>query len=463
MIKTRIRVLGTALVLALAASAASAQEAQRLSVDAAVDLALKNNLGLQSSLIDAAGKKRKVDTAWNVFVPTVDVGGTLVRTNLEQSVSGLAPVPLPGFPGLYGVAPYSADLPRWNVSASLSATLNLNIAVFEGIKNLKMDYQAGLLSYEKAKAQLERDVRKSYYQILLLRENIILMEENLAAAQRRVALARDNYRAGLAPELTVLQAQVAAENLKPVIAELNNGLEISLAAFAMHLGLPHGTRLELADLAPPDFVDLDLADLISKAASGKPDIQELKQSLLLLESGRKLSFYQTYTPTLSLGWNADPTFQGDPWADSWTMEDGWKQRSGMFRATIGYRLNGFLPFSKEAQGLVDLDETAKKLSIGLAQAVRGTEVEIYTTVLKLEKSRKSVEALRLNVDLAERAYRLTEESYRAGIKDLLEVQNSELELRKAQLEVVKEKFNYMTGLLDLEYAAGVPFGTLTRR
>lgn len=462
MIKTRIRVLGSAFVLALAASAASAQEAQRLSVDAAVDLALKNNLGLQSSLIDTAGKKRKVDTAWNVFVPTVDVGGSLVRTNLEQSVSGFAPVPL-GMPGVYGVVPYSVDLPRWNLSASISASLNLNIAVFEGIKNLKMDYQAGLLSYEKAKAQLERDVRKSYYQILLLRENIVLMNENLAAAQRRVALARDNFRAGLVPELTVLQAQVAAENLRPVIAELNNALESSLAAFAMHLGLPHGTRLELSDLAPPDFVDLDLAELISKAATGKPDIQELKQSLLLLESGRKLAFYQTYTPTLSLGWNADPTFQGDPWGDSWTMEDGWKQRSGMFRATIGYRLNGFLPFSKEAQGLLDLDETAKKLSIGLAQAVRGTEVEVYSTVLKLEKSRKSVEALRLNVDLAERAYRLTEEAYRAGIKDLLEVQNSELELRKAQLEVVKEKFNYMTGLLDLEYAVGVPFGTLTRR
>ncbi len=456
MIKTRIRVLGTALVLALAASAASAQEAQRLSVDAAVDLALKNNLGLQSSLIDAAGKKRKVDTAWNVFVPTVDIMGTLARFN--DKPEGMSfPLPPP-------IGPISLPAsPQWSLSASLSAELRLNFAVFEGIKNLKMDYQAGLLSYEKAKAQLERDVRKSYYQILLLKENIALMEENLAAAQRRVALARDNYRAGLAPELTVLQAQVAAENLKPTIAELNNALESSMAAFAINLGFPYGTRLDLSDLAPPDFVELDLADLIKKGSSGYPDAQEIRQRILLAESGRKAKAYMNNSPSLILKWNADPTFQGDPWKDSWTMDDGWKQRSGMFSATIRYVLNGLLPFSSEAQGIADIDDGIKQQNILLASTVRRAEVEIYTTVLKLEKSRKSVEALRLNVDLAERAYRLTEESYRAGIKDLLEVQNSELELRKAQLEVVKEKFNYMTGLLDLEYAAGVPFGTLTRR
>jgi outer membrane protein TolC len=91
------------------------------------------------------------------------------------------------------------------------------------------------------------------------------------------------------------------------------------------------------------------------------------------------------------------------------------------------------------------------------------ETEVDSLVQKLEKSRRSVGTLALNVSLAERAYRLSEEAYRAGAKDLLDVQNSELELRKARLEVLKEKFNYLTGLLDLEYAIGVPFGTLTRK
>ena len=275
-------------------------------------------------------------------------------------------------------------------------------------------------------------------------------------------MARANYLAGLAPELSYLQAQVAAANLKPAIAEMNNGLEAALAGFTMNLGLPADTKLELESVETPDFIELDTEDLIGQAISGKPDLLELRQSLLQLESGRKAKVYQTYTPFLSLGWTADPSFQGDPMEESWFKDDGWKQRSGMFRMTLGYSLHSLFPFSAAAQGIADMDDSIRKLNIGLAQAIRGTEIEVYNIILKLEKSRQSVDALRLNAALAERAYRLTEESYQAGITELLEVQNAELELRKAQLEVHKERFNYMEGLLDLEYAIGAGFGSLSR-
>jgi outer membrane protein TolC len=415
-----------------------------LNADRAVQLALENNLGLRSDRIDVAAKQRKVDTAWNVFIPSVDVSGTLGRWNTEKNI-------------LMYPDPY------WTISGSIQAQLMINIALFEGIRNLQIDYEAGRIGYEQARVRLERDIRKNYFSILLLKENISLMEENILAAERHVKQAQDNYRAGLAPELTVLQARVAAENLKPALEELKNGLDASLAAFAMNLGLERGARLELENTPPPDFVELNADALLAKASTDRLDIQGLLVSLRQMESKRKLTEYQLYTPSLLLGWTYDPAFQGDPWKDSWFKEDGWKQSSGMFRATISYRLNGLLPFTKEALVLTDLDEGREKLNIALAQTIRGMETEVDSLVQKLDKSRRSVGALALNVELAERAYRLSEEAYKAGAKDLLDLQNSELELHKARLEVLKEKFNYLTGLLDLEYAIGVPFGTLTRK
>jgi outer membrane protein TolC len=432
-----------------------------ISPEEAVDLAIKSNLSLESSRISTATKKRKADTAWNVFIPTVDLGGSLMRSNAASTVSGLQPVPLPNNIGL-GVSPFSRDLPAWHVAGSLQIALNLNFALLEGMRNLRLEYESGLITYEKAKAQLERDVRKSYYQMLLVQENIALLRENFAAAGQRVATAQANYRAGQAPELTLLQAQVAQANLKPSIDQAENGLKVSMAQFAMNLGLPYDTQFTLIPLKDDTaFIPLDVADLIARAANGKPDIQELRQSILILESTRKQTFYQIFTPTLSLSWNGDPTFQGDPWKDSWFMEDGWKQQSGMFRLTLAFRLNGLLPWSTEAQGLKDIDETLSSLNIGLAQAVRGTELEIYNTVLSLEQTRSTAEAQRLTADLAERTYRLTEQAYRAGLNDLLEVQNAELELRKARIGVLEQQFNYLNGLIDLEYAIGVPFGTLS--
>jgi outer membrane protein TolC len=387
-----------------------------------------------------------------------------MRSNVATTASGLAPVAIPTIPGIYGVVPFSVDVPQWHIAGSLQIALNLNFALFEGMRSLRLDYESGLMSYEKAKAQLERDVRKSYYQMLLIQENIALLRENYNAAEQRVEMAQANYRSGLAPELTLLQAQVTLENLKPTIDQAENGLKVSMAQFAMNLGLPYDTEFTLVPLAEDTiFIPIDVADLIAKAANGKPDIQELRQSILILQSTRKKTFYQLYTPTLSLSWNADPTFQGDPWKDSWFMEDGWKQQSGMFRLTLSFRLNGLLPWSTEAQGLKEIDESLSSLNVSLAQAVRGTELEVYNTVLSLEQARSTADAQKLTVDLAERTYRLTEQAYRAGLNDLLEVQNAELELRKARIGILEQQFNYLKGLIDLEYAVGVPFGTLSTR
>ena len=450
--------------LVLLAAGLSAQEAHKLSIDQAVSLAIDHNLSLSNTKRDLGAKQRKADTAWNVFIPTVDVSGTLARMNEASSVSTLVPVPPAGPGGVYdNVMLLSRELPQWSLSSRFSATLTVNVALFEGIKNVRMDYENGQISYEKARRQLERDVRKSYLQILLLQENIGLLEENLSAASRRLETARANYRAGLVPELTVLQAQVGVDNLKPTIQELQNSLQLAIESLAMNLGLPLGTKLDLEAVNLSEAVDLDMEALINKAVHDKPDLEELRRSILLLKSTKRANLYQIYTPSLSLGWTYDPTFQGDPLKDSWFNGDSWKQRSGMFSLTLAWRLNSLLPISREAQSLADLDDTIAKLNTSLAMAVRGTETEVYSIILKLQKSQQSMGALQLNAELAKRAYGLTEDAYRAGLKDVLEVTNAELDLRKAQLEMLKEQFNYMTGLLDLEYAIGVPFGSLTRR
>lgn len=430
-----------------------------LTPDAAVELALKNNLSLASERVDTAAKKRKANTAWNVFIPQTDVSGTLSRWNKERS--GIAAVPgaqIPGTP-LYQAYAYPYDIPQWGASAQLSVQLVLSAALFEGMRNLTLDYEAGLISREQAALRLERDVRKSYLSILLLKENVALMEETIAAAERRAALAQANYRSGLAPELSVLQARVAAENLRPQLEELRNAYDATAASFALSLGLPRGAALALAGVEPPDFAALDADALVAGAEEGRVEHRGLRKSLELMESAKKLTFQQLYTPSLILGWTYDPAFTGDPWKDSWFDKD-WEQSSGMFRATLSFKLNGLLPFTSDGQKLTEADERIEKLRYALEQTVRGTETEIDTTVRKLAKSQKTVEALALNVSLAERSYKLTEEAYRGGATDLLEVQNAELELRKARVEVLKERFNYQSGLLDLEYAAGLPFGSL---
>ncbi|MDR3147668.1 MAG: TolC family protein, partial [Treponema sp.] len=391
--------VGTAQTTQAGSPEADNTPAMRLTLEDAVDLALKNNLSLQVGAITLDTKRRASDLVWNQFLPDLVLGGAMARQNKVTTQT----VPLLG----------TIETPRWSMRGNFAATLNLSAALFAGIATVKADYEAGLVTYEKARLQIERDVRKAYNDMLLLGENIALLRESYAATERQVATAQANYQAGLAPELTLIQAQVARDNMKPSIAQAENGLVLSQARFAMTLGLPYETRFELVS-APveDDFIPLDLAELIYGATRNKPDIRELQRQLATLEKSRQARSLQAHTPTLSLSWNYTPIFGGDPLKDDWFKEGSWSD-AGSFSITLGISLNGLFPFTKEGQAIKDMDNQIKSMANTINQMIQATELEIYNTILTLAQVQSTMEAQAETVRLAEQSYRLTEEAYRA--------------------------------------------------
>jgi outer membrane protein TolC len=332
--------------------------------------------------------------------------------------------------------------------------------MFENMKRLRLDYEGGLISYEKTKSQLERDVRKAYHNMLLLQQNIELLRISYENVGRQVQMAQANYNAGLVPELTYLQALVARENMRPTMDQVENGYKLSMAQFAMFLGLDYNTPFELIPVETnTDFIPLDLAEMISKASREKPDIQELRHTILMLQSARKTQI-NSLLPFLSLSWGMT-NYYTPPIKVMENSVGGWG-RSGSLTVAMGIRVNSLLPFSSDFQGVKNLDDQIATVNLGLAQLVHGTEIEVYNTVLALERTRTSAQAQAQTVSLAEQSYRLTEQAYQAGLQDYFQVQNAQQSLLQAQVQMLEQQFNYLNGLLDLEYSIGVPFGTLSK-
>ena len=426
-----------------------------LNPDEAVEIALRNNLNLESSRTSLETRKRASEMSWNQFIPSVTVAGTMIRQNEEPQGMTIDLPPMLGGPVTIGGGS------QWNIAGTIQASLNISLAMFENMNRLRLDYEAGLLSYERAKAQLERDVRKAYHSMLMLQENIALLHSSVENADRQVAMAQANYNAGLVPELTFLQARVARENMRPVIDQAENGLKLYMAQFAMFLGLDYDTVFELDQITDSfDFIPVDVAQMVSQAAARKPEILELRQTILLLESARKMQVEALY-PTLSLSWSHTSALM-DPWNRSWFEYDNWV-RSGSLTISLGLRLHSLFPFSTDNQSIKNLDDQLRTATIGLAQLIHGTEIEVYNIILSLERTRTNAQALQQTVNLAEQAYSLTEQAYMAGLQDYYQVQNAEQSLRQARVQLLEQQFNFLNGLIDLEYATGVPFGTLSGR
>ncbi len=428
-----IRTLAAA--AALLALAAAALPAERVTVDRAVELAVANNLGLASERVGLEARKLVRDTAWNRFIPNVTAGTSLLRRN--EGTDWLAP-----------------GAPRWAFGVSLSATLPLSIALRDGIEATVIDYQAGRLSLETAEKQISRDVRKGFYSLLLIQKNIELMQQSIDNADKRYAQAKANYQAGLVPEYDMLSAEVALKNLRPPLEDLRNSYEAALGGFRLTLGVDRKAPIELdgsIEIAPSTF---DATNLIDTRVAHRLDIQSLDLALVGLRNGRQAAFYQQMTPTLALSFLVDPTYNRDPFSGDLSGGE-WQQRQGSFVISLTMPLDPLAPHSVTRVGLAKVDSQIRQTELAREQALRGAALEIETLVRSLDKDRTSVETLEGNVDLADRAFRLAQEAYNAGGRSLLEVQNAELELNTARVEVLKAKYGYITGLLDLEYAVNM--------
>ncbi|MDR1785166.1 MAG: TolC family protein [Spirochaetaceae bacterium] len=462
----------TILFLILESAAAFAQDAPVvLTVDGAVDYALKHSFQLKSAAIDLEIQKRAKDNAWNSFLPGVNVSGTLSRSNEDTSgamMESIAAMMNPlygavkGFHGTYlpPEFPASITIPEaeekdlWRMVGTLSFSWSFNAAMIQNMRAVHADYEAGLISWEQTQKQVELNVRKLFYGLLMMQESLKIQQASLESARGRAEQAEVNYRNGRIPQIQMLQAQVAYENQRPGILKAEQAIDQQIATFAFLLGFPSGTRIALDGSIDEEFlaasgdaqVNVDTENLGSRT-----DLRFLSQNIAALRLRLSALNLSAYTPSLALSYNLQPVAAFSSldnadlaWKDKWTD-------NGALSITLAWNLTNLLPFSSTQQQAKDLKANISKLLLQSDMLIEQAKNKITSLMDSLELSRSQIEANQRNVTLAQTAYTMTETSWRNGTTELLDLRDAESSLNQAKLGVLNEKFNYLSALLDLEY------------
>jgi len=421
-----------------------------LTVDQAVDYANQNSKTLKSSAIDLEMKKRANDYKWNQLLPSVNVSATMSRSNeYTDPTAGIGEMlnPLMQAMGQQGFpASEETEAKHWRAVGNVGISWNFSFALVDGLRLIKKQYEAGQITWDQTLRQNELQVRKLFYGLLLQQEGLALQQQSLENARLRAQQAQVNYRNGLIPELALLQAQVAYENQRPSILKQEQAMKQQLDLFGFLLGVPAGTEIVLEGEINPSFVDLDTDELISLYAQNHPDILSLQKNLEILNLNLSVQNMQAYTPSLSLSWGFQPVVAdiSSNWIDTYVD-------NGAFSATLAWNLTNLLPFSANRQAAKDIKDNIRKLELSLETLVEKTELDIRTQVDALAQSQAAIEASAGNIQLAQRSYDMTLVAYRNGTVELLDVREAENQLNQAKLGLANEKFNYLSGLLDLEY------------
>ena len=416
----------------------------RLTIEQAVDYARENSKTLQSSAIDLEIKKRASSYSWNQFMPSVQVTGTMSRKNevtpMSISIPGITMPPQPD--------PTEAD--HWTAVGGVSVSWNFSAAMIESIRLAKRDYEAGLISWDQTLRQTELQIEKLFYGLLLQEESLKIQQDSLENARLRMEQARINYLNGLIPELSYIQAQVSYQNMKPSVMKQEQLLKQQLDMFGFLIGLPAGTKIELEGAIEPPRIELVAQDLVDISMENNPDILLLNKNLEILKLTYSMQNLQTYIPSLSLSWGFQPVVSDiqENWIDNYT--DG-----GSFSATLVWNLTNMLPFSANQQKAKDTKDNIRKMELSLETLKENTALNIRTQIDNLNQAWANIEAASGNITLAQKSYDMNVTSYQNGTRELLDVKDAESQLNQAKLGLINSKYEYLTGLLDLEYSLNI--------
>ena len=460
-----------ALILIGFTAAAFAQEAKpaeseaksevvTLSIDEAVEYALKNSRTLKSNDIDLELKERASKYSWNVFLPNVQASGTMSRANeYNPATAAQSKIFNQLTGGAYSVkTDYATEEDRWSTVGNISASWTFTPAYIAKIKVAKAQYEAGKVSWEQSQNETITNIKKLYYGLLLQQENLKIKKTTLENARQRMNQAATNFNNGSIPEIQYLQTQVNYENTKPEVDSAEQAFVQQMDLFAFMIGMPVGTKIELTSTIEPQFVNVNSEELLQKYADNDLQIQALKKNMSAAKLGISASELATWLPVLSLNYSWQPVYIGSEGA--WHFykdlgsDDKW-YNSGSLSLTLAWNITNMLPWSSNRQQVKDYRQQLKQLELSIETLKENQKVQVRKAVDTLNQAREQIDAMGRNVSLAQRAYDMTARSYRNGTTELLDLRDAETSLNQAKLGLINQKFQYISALMDLENTLNV--------
>ena len=353
---------------------------------------------------------------------------------------------------------YADEEAHWSTIGGVAVSWNFNLALIQAIHASKVAYESGKISLEQSQREVNTQIRKLFYGLLLQQEALKIQQTTLENSRQRMTQSQTNFRNGSVPELSFLQAQVSYQNMVPEVENSKSALRQNLDMFAFLLGVPVGTEIELVGAIEPTYIDVDADELLAKYGGNNLDIQSLRTNIEAMKIKLSITSLSTWTPSLAVSYGYQPVYIGSDGA--WHFYKGigkdedW-YNSGSLSLTLAWNLTNMLPWSSNMQGYKDDQATLAKLELSLETLLENQKVEVRKSVDTLNQARAQIDAMGRNVDVAQRAYDMIMRQYRNGMAELLDVRDTENQLNQAKLGQLQQKNNYISALMDLEQALNV--------
>jgi outer membrane protein TolC len=404
-----------------------------LSLTDALEKGIESNLNLKKSLIDLEAAAYSANKLWSEVFPTIS--GSLGGSYSGNLFSGDGP---------------KGEKENFGLSAGLGINLTLNAGIPYSMKNIKLAYQARLLSYEDARNQLGIQITKSFFSLITDRDNLAVLADMLNLAQLQNERNQIAFRNGLVGELTLMQSRLSMENARYSLSAAKSAYATRMGDFLVQLGIAQDSDAALEGKIEIVKIEADAEQLIKDNLARRPDIVSKRQEIERLENAQKLATLSTKAPSLRLeaNWNSR---NFDPFTDT---------LSG--NATLSIPIDPLIPGTGRNQSILSAAYAIEKAKLDLQSAEDAAAAQIRSLAANLRNSWDSIEIARLSLSVAERGHELTQQGFRNGTVDSLKLEDARNNMVTARQRLLQSELAYFNMILDISAALNIGWKELMK-
>ena len=440
-----------------AATADKENKVLELSLDDAIYRALQNNLGIKSNALNFDKTKWSLYTCWNTFLPNITGSGGFTINALDEDKRksmNLSPYKesIDISTGTFDKVKMSEYTPPQVMpTLTINVSWNFNAAMIFQAYQTCLDYQSGKITYESAKRSLLKNVKLSYYSLLLNQMKLDIDKKDLDSKKETYNQTVAQFRSGLVPRLSMLNAQVSYEAAKPTLITSQDSVKNSGNTLKYLLGIDLEQELKLTDsILSVELVLPDVEDIISLFEKNNLQLQTLYISKKMVKNGIN-QYISSMTPSFALQFSGNTTFTKEAFENDWfaNVDDEWKNTASL-NLMISVPFSSWIPFSSAQVGLVGSNVALKKMDADIENYLQSQRLSIQQSVDAIASAISSVEITKMSVEIAKEALSLSRDSYRKGGQTLVELNETEKGLLNAQYNALGAQFQYISKMLDLE-------------
>ncbi|HEY1678468.1 MAG TPA: TolC family protein [Candidatus Sulfotelmatobacter sp.] len=408
----------------------------------AIDRGLHNNLGLllASDQTETARGER-----WKQLAELLpDVQGKVQENVQNLSLAALGFNKL--FP-LFAPAGGSTNLPRttpafnyFDARASLSQSL-FNYSDIEKERAATERLKASQFSYKDAREMVVLAVGNAYLQAIAGSSRVETAEAQVKNSQALYDKASDQLKAGLAPAIDALRAQVELQSRQQQLIVARNNLAKANLSVARVIGLAPGQQFVLTEKAPyQSLTPLPLDTYLQHAYNSRADYQAATAQVRGAELSRKAAAAGRY-PTVSVDAN-----YGDIGVTPSQSNGTWQVNGGInIPIFAGNRVHS---------DVLEADAQLKQARAQLGDLRGRIDYEVRIALLDLNAAAEQVEVARSSVDLAEQELAQSRDRFTAGVADNLEVVQAQESVASAHESYIQSLYAHNLAKVELAYAIG---------